>query len=132
MTTALDTNVLVRILVDSDDPAQRERARALLDGRRLLVSPSVIVETDWVLRTEGNFRREERVDAIRAFLGLAFVDCVQAEEVRQALDWSSRGLDLADAMHLAVSSDATAMVTFDERFVTRAARAGAHPPVLSP
>jgi predicted nucleic-acid-binding protein len=46
---AVDTNVLVRLLV-ADDPAQTRRALAYLETRRpLWVSTVVLVETVWVL-----------------------------------------------------------------------------------
>ena len=46
---AVDTNVLVRLLV-ADDPAQTRRALAYLEARRpLWVSTVVLVETVWVL-----------------------------------------------------------------------------------
>ena len=46
---AVDTNVLVRLLV-ADDPAQTRRALAYLEARRpLWISAVVLVETVWVL-----------------------------------------------------------------------------------
>lgn len=46
---AIDTNVLVRLLV-ADDPTQARRALAYLEARRpLWVSTVVLVETVWVL-----------------------------------------------------------------------------------
>lgn len=54
---AVDTNVLVRFLVDSaDEPSQSERARALVkatvDAEQEVYVPLVaLVETVWVLRT---------------------------------------------------------------------------------
>lgn len=48
---AVDTNVLVRLLV-ADDPAQTKRALAFLDGHRpVWISIVVLVETVWVLAT---------------------------------------------------------------------------------
>ena len=46
---AVDTNVLVRLLV-ADDPAQAKRAMAFLEARRpIWISTVVLVETVWVL-----------------------------------------------------------------------------------
>src|SRR5437763_22074 len=46
---AVDTNVLVRLLV-ADDPAQAKRAMAFLEARRpVWISTVVLVETVWVL-----------------------------------------------------------------------------------
>lgn len=45
---ALDTTVVVRIIVD-DDPDQVQRAQALLDAHRCVVPITVVLETNWVL-----------------------------------------------------------------------------------
>ena len=48
---AVDTNVLVRLLV-ADDPAQTKRAAAFLEARcPVWISTVVLVETVWVLTT---------------------------------------------------------------------------------
>jgi predicted nucleic-acid-binding protein len=51
----LDTNVLVRLLIE-DDAAQTRRARKLVEaataeGESVLVSLPVLLETEWVLRS---------------------------------------------------------------------------------
>ncbi len=116
---ALDTNVVVRLLVD-DDPGQTRRARALLAKRTALVTPTVLLETEWVLRGAYSIDRVAIVRSLRAFLGLPAVTLGDAQAVAQALDWFAAGLDFADALHLALSSDAEEFVTFDARLVKRA------------
>ncbi|HLF92254.1 MAG TPA: PIN domain-containing protein, partial [Planctomycetota bacterium] len=59
--TALDTNVLVRFLVE-DDPKQSARAAALVkravrDQDPLFLSQIVVCETVWVLETAYEFDR---------------------------------------------------------------------------
>lgn len=61
--TALDTNVLVRFLVE-DDAAQSARAAALIDeavaaDERLYVSDVVLCELVWVLSGAYGFRRPQ-------------------------------------------------------------------------
>jgi predicted nucleic-acid-binding protein len=61
--TALDTNVLVRFLVE-DDAAQSTRAAALIEltvaaDERLYVSDIVLCELVWVLSGAYGFRRTE-------------------------------------------------------------------------
>ena len=60
---ALDTNVLIRLLVD-DDPIQAKRARRLLEstrerGEQCFISAPVLCEIEWVLdlfsRGKGDF-----------------------------------------------------------------------------
>lgn len=46
---ALDTNVVVRLLVD-DHPQQTRRARRLLEARPVIILPTVLLESEWVLR----------------------------------------------------------------------------------
>jgi len=64
---ALDTNVLVRFLVE-DDKAQSARAarlvaRAVSEDQPLFVSDVVMCETVWVLLAEGRGRRASRSTA---------------------------------------------------------------------
>lgn len=47
---ALDTNVLVRALVQ-DDAAQGRRAEAFLSAQPVYVPVTVILESEWVLRS---------------------------------------------------------------------------------
>jgi predicted nucleic-acid-binding protein len=66
---ALDTNVLVRYLVE-DDPAQARAAIALIEatierGDRLFVAQIVLCETVRVLSYAYRFRREEIVAILR-------------------------------------------------------------------
>ncbi|MEN9353748.1 MAG: hypothetical protein RL318_1073 [Fibrobacterota bacterium] len=118
---ALDTNVLVRALVQ-DDPAQSERASALFrSGEELLIPLTVLLETEWVLRRLYKRSFPEIAEAFRALLSLPLVRVNQRDVVELALEWASeQGLDFADAMHLAQSQDAALFMTFDRRFVSRA------------
>jgi len=65
---ALDTNVLVRLLV-RDDEQQAERARAVLeaaeqDGARYLVTHLVLLEMIWVLSAVYELDRDEVLTAL--------------------------------------------------------------------
>lgn len=118
---ALDTNVVVRLLVD-DDPSQTRRARTLLQTRTALVPPTVLLETEWVLRGAYGIARADIARSLRALLGLPAVVFGSAQAVAQALAWFEAGLDFADALHLALSEEAEEFVTFDARFAKRARR----------
>lgn len=50
MMVAVDTNVLVRLLVN-DDARQARRARALFEREEIFISPTVLLESEWVLRS---------------------------------------------------------------------------------
>jgi predicted nucleic-acid-binding protein len=47
---AVDTNVVVRYLT-ADDPEQFARAVAVVEGAETFVSLTVLLETEWVLRS---------------------------------------------------------------------------------
>jgi len=56
------------------------------------------------------------------WIQLTHVD--QVTRVAAALERYEQGFDLADALHLTLSLDATPLYTFDRRFSARAARHG--------
>lgn len=120
---AVDTNVVVRFLTH-DDPKQAARAAALFKSKEIWVAKTVLVETQWVLRSLYRFTDERIARALRALAGLPNVHLEDAEAVAQAMEWWNRGLDFADALHLASRGGATSFVTFDEKFLKRALRAG--------
>ena len=57
---------------------------------------------------------------LRGVAGLPNVELEDAGAVADALAALERGLDFADALHLASSGGATRFVTFDRRLVRRA------------
>lgn len=121
---ALDTNVIVRLLVD-DDPGQTRRARRLIERRPALVVPTVLLETEWVLRGAYGLGPEGIARSLRGLLGLPGMSVGSADAVAQALEWFEKGLDFADALHLALAADAEAFATFDARLAKRAKRISA-------
>src|SRR5690242_6524315 len=96
---AIDTNVVVRFLT-GDDPGQAARARKLMEGGDLFVATSVLLETEWVLRSGYGFASERIVRVLRDFAGLPGVTLEDPLLVARALDWAAQGLDFADALHL--------------------------------
>jgi predicted nucleic-acid-binding protein len=109
---AVDTNVVVRFLA-RDDPTQSPRAKALMETGSVFVLRTVVLETEWVLRTTYIFDRAAIADGITKLLGLPGVEVEEAAMVARALDWYGNGLDFADALHLASSGRAQAFATFD-------------------
>lgn len=126
---ALDTNVLARYLL-ADDRAQAERAARLLEsGARFFVPVTVGLELAWVLRSAG-VPKEDILRAFRHLHGLPGMAWQHAAAWQTALRHAAIGLDLADALHLALSADCDELATFDARFVTRGQRAAADPPII--
>lgn len=116
---AVDTNLVVRLLTN-DDRDQARRAAAIFAANEVFVPKTVLLETEWVLRHAYGL---ERPAILRGLLGLLGMQRVVAEDslnVAAALAWYERGLDFADALHLAASGQAQRFVTFDARFARRA------------
>lgn len=116
---AIDTNVLVRFLVE-EQPEQSRRARRLIEKSDVVVATTVLLETEWVLRSAYGFDRGSICSAFRRLLGLANVTPGDPAIVSQALDAFESGLDFADALHLASTPKVDAFFTFDARLARRA------------
>ena len=123
---AIDTNVLVRLLV-ADDPAQTRRARALVQSDRMHVSVTVLLETEWVLRALYRIAPRDVDAGFRT--PLATADVEDRPNVERALDLAARGLDFADALHVTRAGHATAFATFDGKLAKRAKKLGVVPHV---
>jgi predicted nucleic acid-binding protein len=116
---AIDTNIVVRYLT-ADHLDQSARAKQLIENEEVLVSVTVLLEAEWVLRSVYGYGADKLVKVLRAFAGLPRVTIEDSVPAALALDWMERGLDFADALHLARTGDAMAFVTFDERFARKA------------
>jgi predicted nucleic-acid-binding protein len=114
---AVDTNVVVRLLV-ADDVDQGKRAAELFARTaQVLVAKTVVLETAWVLQSAYGFSRHDVAGALRRFAGLPNVVLEDAEQVAFALDLASGEVDLADALHIAACRDAGTFYTFDRRLI---------------
>jgi predicted nucleic-acid-binding protein len=118
---AVDANVLVRFFIVGD-PAQAARAARLLRRSPIWVSKTVLLETEWVLRSLYKQSPEDVLTAIEALAGLPNVQFEDAACVARAIRWSVAGLDFADALHLASRGEANKFATFDEKFSRRAGK----------
>jgi predicted nucleic acid-binding protein len=96
---AVDTNLIVRYLT-GDHPGQSAKARGVIDGEDVFVSTTVLLETEWVLRSAYSFDSAQVCAALRAFAGLPRVSLEDPALVATALDRTAQGLDFADALHL--------------------------------
>jgi predicted nucleic acid-binding protein len=126
----VDTNVIVRYLTN-DDTAQATRARRLLAQQVIFVPLTVLLETEWVLRSVFGFGATGVVRALRAFVGLPRVTLESPETAALAFDWAERGMDFADALHLAAAGKHDGLVSFD-KILARAALKVGGPPVREP
>jgi predicted nucleic-acid-binding protein len=121
---AIDTNVIVRLLTN-DDPDQAAKAKGLIAGADVFVATTVLLETEWVLRGAYRLAKSEVLAALRAFAGISTVRLEDPVRVEAALTLAVRGMDFADALHLAGAEGCDAFVTFDRRLVKSASGAAA-------
>jgi predicted nucleic-acid-binding protein len=121
---AIDTNIVVRFVVN-DDREQAKRARALIEAEDVFLPTSVLLETEWVLRSAYKFPRKAMFETLRAFLALPRVFGQDRTAALSALDWAGQGMEFADALHLASAAPSEAFVSFDRRLAKAARKAGA-------
>ncbi|MGR4862437.1 type II toxin-antitoxin system VapC family toxin [Caulobacter sp. LARHSG274] len=124
---AIDTNVVVRYLT-GDHPEQSAAARVVIDENAVFVATTVLLETEWVLRSVYEFSSQACAEALTRFAGLPNVTLEDPARAARALTWTVEGLDFADALHLAAAAACEAFVSFDKRFI-KAAEA-IHSPVV--
>jgi len=117
---ALDTNVLVRFLVE-DDPEQSRQAKALVQraiagNSPCFVSEVVVCEVVWVLGTSYQVGREEIARVLRQLLRARHLTFSDGERLSRALNAfdSGRG-DFADYLirETARETGCESVATFD-------------------
>jgi predicted nucleic-acid-binding protein len=118
---AIDTNVLVRALVQ-DDPAQSAHAERLLNEHKTYVPVTVVLELEWVLRSRYAFQPKVVAQAIMGIAALPNVVLGERSAVLAAAEKSARGWDFADALHHALSAGCDDFVTLDASLAKRASR----------
>ncbi len=95
----IDTNVLVRFLVQ-DDPEQFARAQKLF--RRevpIFVSHLVLMETEWVLRSRYKLTKAEIHDAFSELLSVVELSVEEEPSVEEALYvWRDSTAQFADCL----------------------------------
>jgi len=111
--TALDTNVLVRIITN-DDRAQTARAVTFLREQELVFIPkTVVLEFEWVLRRAYRIGPIAIVSALRDVMTVFNAEIEDEAAVRQAIEWYEKGMDFADGLHVASAGRDRKFATFD-------------------
>jgi len=121
--TAVDTNVLVRLLT-GDQADQAAAARSLFMSESIWIAKTVLLETDWVLRSLYGYGDSAIHDALTRVLGLENVHAEDEPAVAQALALAKHGMEFADALHLSSRPADAAFVSFDKMLLRDAKRAG--------
>ena len=118
---ALDTNVLVRVLVE-DDEEQAQSARVLLGGltpdRLGFVCREVVVELVWVLERTYGLSRDRIAMVLEGLVSTDGLLVESADDVGQAaFRYRQGGVGFSDLMIAAAAkrSGATRLYTFDRK-----------------
>ena len=123
---AIDTNVVVRFLTN-DDKRQAKAARAAIEAGDIFVAATVLLEAEWVLRSAYGFEPVRIAQSFRDLAGLPTITVEDPAKLALALDWTSRGMDFADALHLAKADGCTTFLSFDRNLARLAKTSGATP-----
>lgn len=117
----LDTNVLVRFLVQ-DDPLQAQLATKVIDqltdDAHGFVSREVLIELVWVLERAYRLGRTEIASALDGLLSATELNIEGSDEVAPALElYRNDGFGFADLMIAAAArrAGASELVTFDRK-----------------
>jgi predicted nucleic-acid-binding protein len=130
---ALDTNVLARFFVDDADDAQAAKQRpaaAAALAERSFVSVTVLLELERILRGFYELPTKDISRVLRALTSIEHISIEDRDAVLVAVDAFDKGLDFADALHLARSARASGFSTFDKRLARRAKALSSMLPVV--
>jgi predicted nucleic-acid-binding protein len=119
---SLDTNVLVRYVVQ-DDAAQLAAAKRLIsrcvaEGLTLFVPVTVVLELEWVLRSNFGFGKDAVLQTLSTLFSAAELSFESERALEVALHLFRKGsADFADCLHVALVHQAgeTPLWTFDRR-----------------
>lgn len=108
---ALDTNVLVRYVVQ-DDIGQFAAAKRLIDrcvaeGQSLFVPVTVTLELEWVLRASFGYVKGDVLRVLSNLLSAAEMTFESERALEVALQLYRQGLaEFADCLHIALATEA--------------------------
>jgi predicted nucleic-acid-binding protein len=87
-----------------------------------MVSKSVILELEWVMRGYYGFSGKDVIGVLRHLLGMTHIAVEDRDAVEQARSNCEACLDFADALHHASYRACASVATFDDRKSARRAR----------
>lgn len=118
---ALDTNALVRLLIEDDDAqataVQDSVLAAESAGSQILILPEVLMETVWVLESVYRCARIEVTAFLEKLLSVSTFRVVDAQIIRRAVDQYKRKGDFADLVIVgqAKRHKARCLMSFDKK-----------------
>lgn len=118
---ALDTNVLVRYVVQDDTAqlaaAKRLIGRCLAEGLSIFVPVTVVLELEWVLRTGFGYGKDDVLQVLSNLFSAAELTFESERALEVALQLYREGsADFADCLHVALTTQAgeQPLWTFDK------------------
>ena len=118
---AVDTNILARFYL-RDDAAQGRIAESVLSGGDVFLPKTVVLELEWVLRYVADQPRNRVVECLAHLITLPGITVEDRDEIEAAVGYCRKGIDFADALHLAASKSCSELLTFDDRGYARLSR----------
>ena len=116
---ALDTNALVRLLIEDDEAQAMAVQNSVLAaegaGSQILILPEVLMETVWVLESVYRCARNEVSAFLEKLLLVSTFRVVDAQIIRGAVDQYKRKGDFADRVHRRTGEKAQGSVSDELR-----------------
>ena len=97
-------------------------AASVLAAGDVFVPKTVILELEWVLRYVAEQPESKVIDCLAHLITLPGITVEDRDEIEAALSHCRKGIDFADALHLAASKACSELLTFDDRGFARRAR----------
>ena len=117
----LDTNVLVRFLVQDDADQARRAAECiarLTEAEPGFVAREVVLELVWVLAKAYQYNRAQIVSALQGLMAAVEIEIEDSAVMGAVVElYANQGYDFADLMirQVGVVRGVSSMVTFDEQ-----------------
>lgn len=115
---ALDTNVVLRLILRNDAEQYPQSLRLLADP--VFIPMTVLLETSWVLRSFFKMACASIAASLTDLFDIATVYVDDPDGIAWAVERYRAGADLPDMLHLVASQNATSFATFDRK-LSRAA-----------
>ena len=122
---ALDTNALVRMLIE-DDQNQAKKVREAVSfaekkSLQIIILSEVLIETVWVLEAVYKCAREEISQFLEILISTSTFTCPDSAVIRSAVQQYKKGGDFADLVIIgqAKSHQAKIFFSFDKKLQKR-------------
>lgn len=121
MNGSLDTNVVLRWLVE-DIPAQQDAARELVKGGEYLVSDAAVIEATFALGRYYRFTRQEQLAVMLGFLSQPTLVCnflLLSEAFDLYVDHPKLSFEDCYMVTAAEHAEAAPLFTFDQKLASQ-------------